>query len=184
MVTNKTRSQIYIWYPKSGSVTALGFPWRMTHVSATSRLIAFGSDHAGYSLKSALVAEATTQGFEIVDLGTYGRDSVDYPDFGYAVAEAVASGRAWRGVVICGSGIGISIAANRHPGARAALCSHGLMARLARQHNDANILALGERLTGVDVAKDALREFLTTEFEGGRHAARVIKLSKPMETAQ
>jgi ribose 5-phosphate isomerase B len=153
-------------------------------VSAEPRLIAFGSDHAGFGLKAALVADAQAQGFEILDLGTHGSASVDYPDYGYAVAEAVASGRAWRGVVVCGSGIGISIAANRHPGARAALCSHGLMARLARQHNDANILALGERLTGLDVAKDALREFLTTEFEGGRHAARVNKLSKTMESVR
>ncbi len=150
-------------------------------MSTPPRIIAFGSDHAGYSLKAALAEDARAQGFEILDLGTDGTASVDYPDFGFLVADAVASGRAWRGVVVCGSGIGISIAANRHPGARAALCSHGLMARLARQHNDANILALGERLTGVDVARDALKEFLTTEFEGGRHVARVNKLSKSME---
>lgn len=144
--------------------------------------IAFGSDHAGFSLKAVLAQEAEAQGYDILDLGAHDTSSVDYPDYGFAVAEAVASGRAWRGVVVCGSGIGISIAANRHPGARAALCSHGLMARLARQHNDANILALGARLTGVDVARDVLREFLTTDFEGGRHTARVDKLHKTMES--
>jgi ribose 5-phosphate isomerase B len=138
--------------------------------------VAIGSDHAGVQLKGLLKAELAGLGYAVDDLGTHGGDSVDYPDFGTAVAQAVASGKAWRGVVICGSGIGISIAANRVPGARAALCTHGLMARLARQHNDANVLALGERLTGVDVAKDCLKEFLATPFEGGRHQRRVEKL--------
>lgn len=135
-----------------------------------------GSDHAGLALRRLLAADLTHAGYQVLDLGTDGPESVDYPDFGYAVAESVASGRAWRGVIVCGSGIGISIAANRHPGARAALCTSGLMARLARQHNDANILALGERLTGVEVARDCLHEFLATPFEGGRHQRRVDKL--------
>jgi ribose 5-phosphate isomerase B len=148
-------------------------------VSKASHVIAFGADHAGFVLKDMLRDEAMVLGYQILDLGTQGDNSVDYPDFGQAVAEAVADGRAKFGVIVCGSGIGISIAANRHPQARAALCSHGLMARLARQHNDANILALGARLTGVDVAKNCLHEFLTTEFLGGRHAARVNKLSNP-----
>lgn len=138
--------------------------------------IAFGADHAGFAMKSMLMAEAKSQGHEVLDLGTDGTASVDYPDYGYAVAKALAEGRAERGVIVCGSGIGISIAANRHPRARAALCATSLHARLARQHNDANILALGERLTGADVAKEALREFLTTAFEGGRHVGRVEKL--------
>jgi ribose 5-phosphate isomerase B len=142
-------------------------------------VIAFGSDHAGRALKSALAADAEALGHTVLDLGAHSEASVDYPDYGYAVAEALADGRAWRGVIICGSGIGISIAANRHPAARAALCSHGLMARLARQHNDANILALGERLTGVEVARDCLREFLETPFEAGRHQRRVDKLGAP-----
>lgn len=144
-----------------------------------SRTVAIGADHAGVGLKAVLAADLSAAGYTVLDCGTHGPDSVDYPDFGYAVGQAVAEGRAWRGVAICGSGIGISIAVNRVPGARAALCAHGLMARLARQHNDANVLALGERLTGIEVARDCLREFLDTAFEGGRHARRVEKLTNP-----
>ncbi len=140
-------------------------------------VIAIGSDHAGYALKSAVVDWLKAAGHEVLDLGAYGLDSVDYPDFGRAVGEAVASGKAEKGVVVCGSGIGISIAANRVKGARAALCMNGLMARLSRQHNNANILALGERLIGIETARDCLNEFLNTPFEGGRHQRRVDKLS-------
>lgn len=140
--------------------------------------VAIGSDHAGVALKAALIADLRAMGHEVIDLGTHGGDSVDYPDFGYAVAGAVASGQAQRGVTVCGSGIGISIAANRHPAVRAALCTSGLMARLAREHNDANVLALGERLIGVDVARDCLKEFLATPFAGGRHQRRVAKLGQ------
>lgn len=140
-------------------------------------VIAIGSDHAGYVLKSAVADWLKEAGHEVLDLGTNGGESVDYPDFGRAVGEAVASGKAEKGVVVCGSGIGISIAANRVKGARAALCMNGLMARLSRQHNDANILALGERLIGVETARDCLNEFLNTPFEGGRHQRRVDKLS-------
>lgn len=140
-------------------------------------VIAIGSDHAGYVLKSAVADWLKEAGYEVLDLGAHGTDSVDYPDFGRAVGEAVASGRAEKGVVVCGSGIGISIAANRVKGARAALCMNGLMARLSRQHNDANILALGERLIGIETARDCLNEFLNTPFEGGRHQRRVDKLS-------
>jgi len=140
-------------------------------------VIAIGSDHAGYALKSAVADWLTAAGHEVLDLGAHGTDSVDYPDFGRAVGEAVASGKAEKGVVVCGSGIGISIAANRVKGARAALCMNGLMARLSRQHNDANILALGERLIGIETARDCLHEFLNTPFEGGRHQRRVDKLS-------
>ncbi|MBB4630653.1 ribose 5-phosphate isomerase B [Sphingosinicella soli] len=140
-------------------------------------VIAIGSDHAGYTLKSAVADWLKEAGHEVLDLGTNGNESVDYPDFGRAVGEAVAAGKAEKGVVVCGSGIGISIAANRVKGARAALCMNGLMARLSRQHNDANILALGERLIGVETARDCLNEFLNTPFEGGRHQRRVDKLS-------
>lgn len=116
-------------------------------------------------------------GHEVLDLGASdATTSVDYPDFGRACAEAVVSGRASLGVVVCGSGIGISIAANRVPGARCALVHDNLSARLARQHNDANMIALGARLLGVETARDALRAFLSTPFEGGRHAARRDKL--------
>ncbi|BBE34606.1 ribose 5-phosphate isomerase B [Sphingosinicella microcystinivorans] len=140
-------------------------------------VIAIGSDHAGYALKSAVADWLTAAGHDVLDLGAHGTDSVDYPDFGRAVGEAVASGKAEKGVVVCGSGIGISIAANRVKGARAALCMNGLMARLSRQHNDANVLALGERLIGIETARDCLHEFLNTPFEGGRHQKRVDKLS-------
>ncbi len=139
-------------------------------------LIAIGADHAGYPLKALLIAALEGEGRTVLDLGTHGDASVDYPDFGHAVAEAITDGRAQLGIVVCGSGVGISIAANRHPGIRAALCTSGLMARLARRHNDANVLALGSRIIGTEVALDCLHEFLATPFEGGRHAARVAKL--------
>jgi len=140
-------------------------------------VIAIGSDHAGYGLKLKVSGWLKDAGHDVLDLGADNNaDSVDYPDFGKAVGEVVASGKAEKGVVVCGSGIGISIAANRVEGARAALCMNGLMARLARQHNDANILALGERLIGEETARDCLAEFLNTDFEGGRHQRRVDKL--------
>jgi len=139
--------------------------------------IAIAADHAGYDLKSTLAAELKSSGYEVLDLGTKdGTTSVDYPDFGKAVAEAVTSGKADAGVVVCGTGIGISIAVNRHRGARAALCHDVTSARLSREHNDANVLALGARMTGEQVAKDCLKTFLTTEFAGDRHVRRVEKL--------
>ncbi len=115
----------------------------------------------------------------MLDLGTGSTESVDYPDFGYAVAAAIADGTAARGLVICGTGIGISIAANRHPAVRAAVCMDPVAAKLARQHNDANVLALGARLIGEVMAEETVRAFLATAFEGGRHARRVDKLSRP-----
>ena len=115
-------------------------------------------------------------GYEILDLGTDGPGSVDYPDYGKALAESIVSGKVERGVAVCGTGIGISIAVNRHPGVRAALCYDETSARLAREHNDANVLALGARLIGPEVAKGCLRMFLETEFAVGRHVARVAKL--------
>jgi ribose 5-phosphate isomerase B len=145
--------------------------------------LAIASDHAGYALKTELVRELREAGHEVLDLGPDNEDRVDYPDFGFKLAEAVASGAAERGIVICGSGIGISIAANRHPAVRAALCTSGLMARLARQHNDANVLALGSRIIGIEVARDCVAEFLATPFEGGRHAGRVAKLGTILKDA-
>ena len=138
--------------------------------------IAIAADHGGFELKATLVAFLRERGIEVEDLGTDGPGSVDYPDFAEAVVEALLAGRAQRGILLCGSGIGMSIAANRHKGIRAALCHDGLTARLARQHNDANILVLGGRLLGAEAAKDCLVNFLTTLFEGGRHARRVGKL--------
>ncbi|PWR23707.1 ribose 5-phosphate isomerase B [Zavarzinia compransoris] len=142
-------------------------------------VIALASDHAGVDLKSFLADELKARGLDVLDLGTNGPASVDYPDYGYALAAAVKDGRAERGVAICGSGIGISIALNRDPAIRAALCHNGLLARLSRQHNDANVLVLGARMIGLEVARDCLAAFLDTPYEGGRHAGRVSKLSCP-----
>lgn len=138
--------------------------------------IAIASDHAGFELKAALRDELASMGYEILDLGTDTTDSVDYPDFAEALAQAIRDGAAATGVLICGSGIGISMAANRHRGIRAAPCHDVTTARLARQHNDANVLALGARLIGIEVAKECLQTFLTTAFEGGRHGRRVDKM--------
>ena len=141
--------------------------------------IAIASDHAAVELKALLAEHMRGLGHEVLDLGPEGAASVDYPDYGYALAEAIADGRASRGVAICGSGIGISIAVNRHPAARAALVSEPLSARLAREHNDANVLAMGARLVGIEMAKACLDTFLTTPFGGARHQRRVEKLSNP-----
>ena len=140
-------------------------------------ICAIASDHAGYSLKEALKGHLAKHDLQVLDLGTDGTESVDYPDFAAAVADAIASGRAGRGVLVCGTGIGISIAANRNPAIRAALCHDATTARLSRQHNDANVLVLGGRLIGEEVAKDCLSVFLSTAYEGGRHDRRVAKLS-------
>lgn len=141
--------------------------------------IAIGADHAGFAMKQLLVEDLKAMGFDVLDLGTNSEASVDYPDFGYAVAQAVTSGRAFRGVLICGTGVGMSIAANRHPGVRAALCTHGVMARLAREHNDANVLVLGARIIGIEIARESVRQFLSVQYAGGRHDARVAKLGQP-----
>lgn len=140
-------------------------------------IVAIAADHAGYELKDLLREEIESMGFEVLDLGTNGPESVDYPDYGDAVAEAVAAGRASRALLVCGTGIGMSIAANRHPEVRAALCHNAATARLAREHNDANVLALGARIIDEEVARDCVRVFFTTKYEGGRHARRIAKLS-------
>jgi ribose 5-phosphate isomerase B len=137
------------------------------------------SDHAGFELKAILAEWLRTQGHSVTDLGPDDTASVDYPDYGYRLAEAMANASARFGIAICGSGLGISIAVNRHPAVRCARVSESLSARLAREHNDANVIALGARLIGVDAAKDAVAVFLATPFAGDRHAARVNKLSNP-----
>ncbi len=142
--------------------------------------IAIASDHAAVDLKAALTAHLRGAGHEVVDLGPGGIDSVDYPDYGYKLAEEIASGRADRGVALCGSGVGISISVNRHPACRCALVSEPLSARLAREHNDANVIALGARLIGPEMASACVDVFLTTDFGGGRHQRRVDKLSNPI----
>jgi len=141
--------------------------------------IAIASDHAAVALKAELIGWLGESGHEVTDLGPQGVDSVDYPDFGYKLAEEIAAGRAKRGIALCGSGIGISIAANRHPACRAALVSEPLSASLARQHNDANVIAMGARLIGVEMAKACIETFLSTDFAGDRHSRRVDKLSHP-----
>jgi ribose 5-phosphate isomerase B len=141
-----------------------------------SETIAIAADHGGFDLKSLLILELRALGYDVLDLGTMNRDSVDYPDFAAMLAGAIGDGRAARGVLVCGTGIGMSIAANRHRGIRAALVHDVTSARLARQHNDANVLVLGGRVIGPEVAKDCAKTFFTTEFEGGRHARRVAKM--------
>ena len=138
--------------------------------------LAIASDHAGFALKEYLKKNFTAVPVEWVDLGPDSTASVDYPDFGKKLADYVANGEAPLGVAICGSGIGISIACNRNPKIRAALCTNSTMARVTRLHNDANVLCIGERITGAEVALGLLKAFLETKFEGGRHQGRVDKL--------
>ncbi|MBB4857142.1 ribose 5-phosphate isomerase B [Novosphingobium chloroacetimidivorans] len=146
--------------------------------------IAIASDHAAVDLKAELREYLIELGHEVADLGPATADRVDYPDYGYKLANVVADGTVERGVALCGSGIGISIAVNRHPALRCALVSEPFSAALAREHNDANAIAMGARLTGVDMAKACLDAFLSTEFGGGRHSGRVEKLSHPHMTAK
>ena len=146
--------------------------------------IAIASDHAAVELKALLADWLREMGHEVLDLGPHGTASVDYPDYGYRLARAVADGRAEKGVALCGSGIGIAIAVNRHPAMRCALVSEPLSAGLARSHNDANVIAMGARLIGPEMAKACLAAFLSTDFLGGRHAARVEQLSHPFVEEQ
>ena len=139
--------------------------------------IAMASDHGGFALKEQLRQYVESLGHEVKDLGCYSGDRADYPDYGIACGEAVAKGEADRGIVVCGTGIGISIAANKVKGVRCALCTDPVMARLCREHNNANLLALGERIIGVELAKGIVDAFLNTEAEGGRHAMRVDKIN-------
>lgn len=139
--------------------------------------IALASDHAATGLKAELAAWLTDQGHDVTDLGPQMNESVDYPDYGFKLADHIASGHAEFGVALCGSGIGISIAVNRNPACRCALVSDHLSASLSRQHNNANVIAMGARLIGIDTAKDCLTTFLATPFEGGRHERRVAKLT-------
>ncbi|GGD66520.1 ribose 5-phosphate isomerase B [Croceicoccus mobilis] len=141
--------------------------------------IAIASDHAGFDMKQELARWLADEGHVVTDCGPQSADRVDYPDFGYKLAKSVSSGAVDYGVAVCGSGIGISIAVNRHPAMRCALVSEPLSAMLAREHNDANCIALGARLTGIDMAKACIAAFTVGKFEGGRHAGRVDKLSNP-----
>ena len=143
--------------------------------------IVLTADHAGVDLKDELAAWLGEQGHDVLDLGTHSHESVDYPHFGAMLAEALADGRAERGITVCGSGIGVAIAANRNPACRCAQIDEPLSAALARKHNDANAIALGARLIGVEMAKACVTAFLTTDFEGGRHQRRVDQLANPSE---
>jgi ribose 5-phosphate isomerase B len=141
--------------------------------------LAIASDHAAFDLKAELAQWLREEGHDVLDLGPQNADRVDYPDFGYKLAQAVANGVAQFGIALCGSGIGISIAVNRHPALRCALVGEPLSAALAREHNDANAIAMGARLTGIDMAKACITAFLSTNFGEGRHTGRVEKLTHP-----
>lgn len=138
--------------------------------------IAVGADHAGVALKDEIARVLRERGVDVEDLGTRGTDSVDYPDFAHAAASRVLDGRATFAVLVCGTGIGMSMAANRHPGVRSVVCSDTFSARMARAHNDANVLCVGARVVGVGLALDIVDAFLGASFEGGRHAKRVQKI--------
>src|SRR4029079_2150180 len=143
--------------------------------------IALAADHAGYALKDELARWLRDQGRDVIDLGTNSADSVDYPEFGRKLGQAIAAGEAERGIAICGSGVGISIAVNREPKCRCARVDDPLSATLAREHNDANVLAMGARLIGSDMAKACVAAFLDTAFSGGRHQRRVDQLSQELQ---
>jgi len=145
-------------------------------VASVKKVVAIGADHGGYELKEALKPDLKSLGFEIQDLGTNSRDAVDYPDFAHAVAQAVSSGQAWRGIVIDGAGIGSCIVANKVPGVRAGMAYDISSANNSREHNDTNVLTLGAGLIGVGLAKQIVKTWLTTEFGGGRHQPRVDKI--------
>jgi ribose 5-phosphate isomerase B len=146
-----------------------------------NRIIAIASDHAGYGLKGFIKGEIKSLGYEFLDLGTDSEESVDYPDFAKKLADVLGQNQALYGILICGSGIGISIAANRYEHIRAALCVEPVSAFYARAHNDANVLVFGSKFIGTELAKSCLKVFLETPFEGGRHAKRLQKLLKTMD---
>jgi|TARA_R110000787_G_scaffold116254_1_gene226363 ribose 5-phosphate isomerase B len=143
----------------------------------TVKTIAIAADHGGVELKSAIISVLKDRGIEVFDFGTNGSESVDYPDYAQAVAKSIIDGQSEAGILVCGSGIGMSIAANRFPEVRAALAHDRLSAELCRQHNNANVLCLGARIVGDAKALDCVDAFISTEFEGGRHALRVAKMS-------
>jgi len=140
-------------------------------------MVAIGADHGGFELKSILKTEIASLGFEVTDVGTNSKDAVDYPDFAHAVAQSVSAGKAWRGIMIDGAGIGSCIVANKVPGVRAGLAYDYSSAVNSREHNDTNLLTLGAGLIGVSLARQIVRVWLETDFGGGRHAGRVAKIS-------
>ena len=157
-------------------LAASGVPAALRTESSVRKVVAIGADHGGFELKEALKSELKTLGFDVNDLGTNSKDAVDYPDFAHAVAQAVGSGKAWRGIMIDGAGIGSCIVANKVPGVRAGMAYDYSSAVNSREHNDTNVLTLGAGLIGVNLAKQIVKTWLTTEFAGGRHAGRVDKI--------
>lgn len=141
-------------------------------------MVAIGADHGGFRLKEDIKAFLKEKGIEYRDFGTHSTDSVDYPDISRAVAQAVAAGECERGIIICGTGIGVSIAANKVRGIRAALCHDVYSAQMTREHNDSNVLTMGERVIGCGLARAIVEKWLVTEFAGGRHAKRVCKIAE------
>jgi ribose 5-phosphate isomerase B len=146
-------------------------------------VIVFASDHAAVKLKDHLCRMAENKGLQVADLGTRDSEPVDYPDIAHRLAAAINEGEATMGVLLCGTGIGMSMSANRHPGVRAALCHDAYTATMARRHNDANVLCIGARVVGVGVAEQMMEIFLETDFEGGRHQRRVAKIERDAEEA-
>ena len=145
-------------------------------VTSGKKVVAIGADHGGYEMKEALKPELNSLGFQVQDMGTNSKEAVDYPDFAHAVAQAVSSGKAWRGIMIDGAGIGSCIVANKVPGVRAGMAYDYSSAVNSREHNDTNVLTLGAGLIGVNLAKQIVKTWLTTEFAGGRHTPRVDKI--------
>jgi ribose 5-phosphate isomerase B len=161
----------------SGREPVASLPPEPAKVESSSRkVVALGADHGGFELKELLKPELTSLGFEVSDLGTNGKEAVDYPDFAHAVAQAVGTGKAWRGIMIDGAGIGSCIVANKVPGVRAGMAYDYSSAFNSREHNDTNVLTLGAGLIGVNLAKQIVKTWLTTEFAGGRHTSRVDKI--------
>jgi ribose 5-phosphate isomerase B len=163
--------------PPQGSISKTPETHSDEH-AGMSGIVAFGSDHSGFQYKETLRKFAESLGYRTLDLGTYNQDMCDYPDFAYAVAKAVAEGRAYRGVMIDGAGIGSSVVANKVPGVRAACCHNEFVARNAREHNDTNVLTLGSRVLGIELCKEILRIWLESWFAGGRHKLRVEKITQ------
>jgi len=155
------------------SPTQLGSP----SAAPGGGIVAFGADHGGFQLKEVLMKQAEKLGYAVLDLGTSSEEPCDYPDYAYAVARAVSVGKAWRGVMVDGAGIGSCVVANKVPGVRAACCSNELVARNAREHNDTNVLTLGSRVSGVEVCREVMRIWLETPFAGGRHKGRIDKIT-------
>lgn len=171
--------QLRVRFVEAGTkVQKFDYPLKPEQSYGAKKVVAIGSDHAGFRLKEELKVFVSNLGYSVLDLGTNTESSVDYPDFAYAVANAVKTGKAWRGIMIDGTGVASSIVANKVPGIRAACCHNEFTARISREHNDANVLTLGARVIGSELAKEIVKVFLGTLFSGGRHLRRVNKITE------